>query len=439
MTEATPSNRIFISYRRNDSAGYAGRLYDDLVDQFGEERVFRDIDTIEPGEDFVAVLDHTLRSVSVLLVVIGPRWVDMTDDKGRRRLDNPADFVRMEVARALASGVPVIPVLVEDARMPRPEQLPDDLRALTRRQYHEMSDSRWDYDIARLIESVKGPAHISRLVSRRAIIAAGGGAALFATGVLAVVLWPSDKDEPVDVSAASTDETSGNPSPDAGDADQPQQSTGIAAQPAPFVPLPPIANHVIPDAETSAWGDLGPRQVKGVVYHRTSGTALVDVDRYLRTEQPAGLLDLGVGHETGQIWMWNDPFGAAHPGVTPNRAPWANGLVQNPSGDAPQFIAVNGSDAVNRDLVSITITGDNDDDLSEECKRSVAWLTAYFADAAGIAWSDFPHVLEAGHMFVMLHNEFNRATACPGPAVTNAAADIDDRAQTLLRQYQTGT
>ena len=123
----------------------------------GENRVFRDIDTIEPGQDFVAVLDEALNSVSVLLVVIGPKWVAITDAHGRRRLDDPGDFVRMEVGRALSRGVRVIPVLVEDARMPRAAELPEELRALTRRQYHELSDSRWEYDVGKLIETIEGP------------------------------------------------------------------------------------------------------------------------------------------------------------------------------------------------------------------------------------------------------------------------------------------
>jgi hypothetical protein len=207
---------------------------------------------------------------------------------------------------------------------------------------------------------------------------------------------------------------------------------------APYVPLPPIADHLIPDSETTAWDDFGPRTIRGVVYHCNLGT-LMQVDQFFRDPAAQALNDFGVGHESGQIWMWNDPIGAPHPGVSANRAPWANGPVTEPSGDAPQFIAVHGMDAVNRDLASITVTGNYEDPLSDSCKRSVAWLTAYLADLAGIAWNDYPHVLEAGHMFVILHQEFYAEGPCPGQALTDSAEEIVNLTREMLRQYQTGT
>lgn len=438
MSHSSPKSRIFISYRRDDSAGYAGRLYDDIAERVGDDRVFRDIDTIEPGQDFIAVLDDALKSVSILLVVIGPDWVSITDDKGQRRLDNPGDFVRMEVAHALSSEVRVIPVLVEDARMPRPPELPEDLQSLTRRQYHELSDSRWEYDVSKLLDAISGPAQKGSLLSRRAAIAAGTGAALIAAGGLTVWLWPSD-DDPLAADLTTTPALAAGAAT-SGDAEfaRTPDSSAATTQIARHVPLPAIVDHLIPDSETNSWDDLGQRIVRGVVLHRNLGT-LVEVEELFRERERYALDDFGVGHESGQIWMWNDPTGAPHTGVSPNRAPWANGPVSNPNGDAPRFISLYGNDAINRDLVSITVTGGSDDLLSDICQQSVASLIAYCADLAGIHWSDFPHVKEDGYMFVMLHKEFNGDGICPGPALTDATLGIVNMAGELLRQYQTGT
>jgi len=117
-----PLRAIFISYRRDDSEGQAGRLYDDLIRQFGEGSVFMDVAGIEPGLDFRKVIDKNVSSCGVLLALIGPGWVDAKDETGRRRLDNPLDFVRLETAAALKRDIPVVPVLVAKARMPRVEQ-----------------------------------------------------------------------------------------------------------------------------------------------------------------------------------------------------------------------------------------------------------------------------------------------------------------------------
>lgn len=104
---------IFISYRRDDSAGHAGRLYDRLEREFPELRVFMDVERIAAGEDFTRVIDTTLRACEVCLVVIGTRWLATADKFGRRRLDQPDDWVRLEIAAALTRGVRVIPLLVD--------------------------------------------------------------------------------------------------------------------------------------------------------------------------------------------------------------------------------------------------------------------------------------------------------------------------------------
>jgi len=103
---------IFISYRRNDAEGEAGRLFDDLVREFSDQSVFMDVSTIEAGRDFRKVIDESVSTCGVLLSLIGPNWLDAKNEAGERRLDDPADFVRLETASALKRDIPVIPVLV---------------------------------------------------------------------------------------------------------------------------------------------------------------------------------------------------------------------------------------------------------------------------------------------------------------------------------------
>src|SRR5215831_5868354 len=117
---------IFISYRREDSEGEAGRLFDDLVQHFGEDAVFMDVAAIAPGRDFRKAIDESVTTCGVFLSIIGPNWAGAKNAAGQRRLDDPADFVRLETASALKRDIPVVPVLIRGARMPGPEQLPDD-------------------------------------------------------------------------------------------------------------------------------------------------------------------------------------------------------------------------------------------------------------------------------------------------------------------------
>lgn len=148
--------KIFISYRRDDSAGYAGRLFDFLTAQFGENNIFMDIDTIEPGEDFRKVVKNAVATCDVVLVMIGKQWLSMLDAQGRRRLDDPRDWVRVEIAAALANpNVRVIPVLVRDANMPGNHELPDELKELSWRNAIELSDTRFQYDARKLIEVIE--------------------------------------------------------------------------------------------------------------------------------------------------------------------------------------------------------------------------------------------------------------------------------------------
>lgn len=146
---------IFVSYRREDSSGYAGRLFDSLRPYLGRDRIYMDIVNNEPGIDFVKTIEAALKTCRVLIVLIGKKWVNLTDASGRRRLDNPDDFVRLEVAAAIKRGARIIPVLVGGAVMPNTSELPSELKSLTRFQALEISDSRWDYDLGTLVGILK--------------------------------------------------------------------------------------------------------------------------------------------------------------------------------------------------------------------------------------------------------------------------------------------
>lgn len=142
-------DRIFISYRRADSEGYAGRLEDTLGDYFGKHRIFRDIGGIVPGEDFKQKSEEVAARAAAVIVLIGPGWL-ASQAEGRQRLRDPGDLVAMEVKAALDSGHVIVPVLVQGANMPREEDLPDALKGLARRNAVSVSDASWAQDTARL-------------------------------------------------------------------------------------------------------------------------------------------------------------------------------------------------------------------------------------------------------------------------------------------------
>jgi len=146
---------IFVSYRRSDSQGEAGRLFDDLVKHFGEHMVFMDVAAIEAGRDFRKAIEEGVTKCGVLLVVIGAEWLDTKDEHGARRLNDPSDFVRIETASALKRDIPVIPVLVRGAKMPSAEQLPEELKDLAHRNCIELTHARWRSDIQLLIETLR--------------------------------------------------------------------------------------------------------------------------------------------------------------------------------------------------------------------------------------------------------------------------------------------
>jgi ankyrin repeat protein len=146
---------IIISYRHEHTAGSAGRLVDRLGERFGKASVFIDILNIEPGADFVDVIERAVATCDALLVLISREWADCVDSAGRRRLENANDFVRQEIAVGLRAKVRLIPILIDGAVMPAPETLPEDLRALVRRKAAELRHSRWDADVQSLIAALE--------------------------------------------------------------------------------------------------------------------------------------------------------------------------------------------------------------------------------------------------------------------------------------------
>jgi hypothetical protein len=145
---------VFISYRREDEPSFAGRLYDRLVTIFGARRVFFDINTIELGLDFGAVINEYLSSSKVLLVVIGKNWISAKDPRGQFRLSHPDDFVRLEIETGLLRGIPVIPVLVDGAVMPSSAELPRQISQLARRNGITVTHANFNTDVSRLIATI---------------------------------------------------------------------------------------------------------------------------------------------------------------------------------------------------------------------------------------------------------------------------------------------
>lgn len=160
--------RIFISYRREDEPGYALALARDLSAHFGADEVFKDVDTLEPGTDFVRRIEEAVGSAQVLVAIIGRGWMG-TDSQGNRRIDESRDFIRLEVGTALSRDIRVVPVLVRDARMPEEDELPEDLGGLARRHALRLEDAMWAAGVDRLVNA------IGRVLAEAEETQAGGG------------------------------------------------------------------------------------------------------------------------------------------------------------------------------------------------------------------------------------------------------------------------
>jgi hypothetical protein len=147
--------KVFISYRRDDSRWVSGRIYDALAARYGAANVFKDVYTIPLGVDFRNYLGTQVSQCDVMLVVIGSQWLSVTDEAGQRRLDDPADFTRVEIEQALQRAIPVIPVLVDGIRMPRADELPASLAPLAFRNATTVRDADFPTDMERLVTSVE--------------------------------------------------------------------------------------------------------------------------------------------------------------------------------------------------------------------------------------------------------------------------------------------
>src|SRR6516164_381964 len=172
------AGKIFINYRRDDSIGTAGRLNDRLAQSFGRKNLFMDVDNIPAGVDFAEYLQSQVSACDVFLAIIGPNWLDAKDDDGRRRFDNPDDYVAIEIAAALARKIRVIPVLVDGARTPKADKLPDSVKPLVRRNAVEIRNTQFGRDAEALVSKVREALEGARPVTRQWPFMAGAAAGL---------------------------------------------------------------------------------------------------------------------------------------------------------------------------------------------------------------------------------------------------------------------
>ncbi|MDQ8700122.1 toll/interleukin-1 receptor domain-containing protein [Hyphomicrobium sp. LHD-15] len=149
------TKKVFISYRREDSSGHTGRVHDRLEKEFGKELIFMDVDAIPLGVNFVKYISDEVGKSDVMLAIIGRDWLNACDENGRRRLDNPNDFVRIEISTALQRDIPVIPITVGGAPMPRVETLPEPLKELAFRNGLDIRHSSFHSDMDKLVKSLR--------------------------------------------------------------------------------------------------------------------------------------------------------------------------------------------------------------------------------------------------------------------------------------------
>src|ERR1700674_2573149 len=204
---------IFISYRREDTSGYAGRLYDQVSAHFGRDHVFMDVAGLEPGSDFVDTIEKKVGTCDALIALIGKNWLTVKDDQNQVRLSRPGDFVSVEIAAALKRNVEVVPVLVGGAKMPLQHELPESLQLLSRRQALEIGDVHFTRDVGDLIEALKRPAATPTAPSpkwRKPALAAGISTICVLAAGIGILTWRSaphprvQAEAPVDAPPASS-------------------------------------------------------------------------------------------------------------------------------------------------------------------------------------------------------------------------------------------
>jgi hypothetical protein len=216
-----------------------------------------------------------------------------------------------------------------------------------------------------------------------------------------------------------------------------------------LIPLPTIINKLIPDAQNSAWDNLGQRTVKGFVLHRMLGS-LDGTDVYFRgmanaqQTRSGGLTDYGQNATTGTVYQWNDPLGLPHPGVSPNRAGWASGVFNvngDAYGDGLAFEQKYGLNAINRDQVSWEVDGTYGDPWSDAAMQIAAQACAHYAHDYGIPWDQFPIAPQDGFSFVRWHQEITGPAEkiCPGPVVMQQTDVFIQKTKAIMQMAQTGT
>lgn len=212
------------------------------------------------------------------------------------------------------------------------------------------------------------------------------------------------------------------------------------------VPQPAWVDRQIPDANNIAWDNLGPRKVKGVVYHRQVGTNWGTDGWFRMLWQPngdpgggqLGLTDFGISSSTGEILQWNDYLGRGREGISPNRSGHASGPWENPPGDGRAFVAKYGKAAINRDLVSLEVDGYYDTPISAKGFREIVRMSAYLADQAKIPWTDYPLNPHTGLVFTYTHDEFQNNKPCPGHVLRSQVGTIIMETQKYMKIWQSG-
>ena len=178
---------IFISHRRDDSEGFAGRLRDRLVEQLGESAVSHDLERMPNSENVRKLIDDSVRQCRVMLVIIDKKWLDIKDSSGQRRLDREDDLVRLEISAGLKYGLNVIPVLLRGTPMPRVSELPESIQELVTRNPVLIGSNSFNPDFKKLIEVI-GPLAKEQSSGRRTTLILAGGIGI-ALAVTAAAIW----------------------------------------------------------------------------------------------------------------------------------------------------------------------------------------------------------------------------------------------------------
>ena len=182
---------IFINYRRDDSAGAAGRIYDRLAQAFGKDNIFMDVDNISTAVNFVQQLERELTNCKVFLCVVGHNWLNAKGEDGHRRLDQPDDYVRTEIAASIKRDITIIPILIDGARMPKPRELPDDIAPLAARQALDVNSVHFQRDVNELTQIIREFLQKDRQEVRGLNIAIASSIALFAIALFLYAEKPS--------------------------------------------------------------------------------------------------------------------------------------------------------------------------------------------------------------------------------------------------------